>query len=344
MEEIRLWKSGPGKSVRSMEAVSQLDTEIELEEMLVAHPELLETGLTLVGRQPPTAGGWLDLLGVDRDGRLVIFELKRGTIGRDAVAQVLDYASDISAMAMDVETLVEHLEARSGHGGVERIPDFVTWYEERFDDLQGLFPVRMALVGLGVDKTALRIARFLGDAGRAIEVITFYGFRDGEAALLARQVPIPPSPGDERTRTKAERLERHLDECRLKERFETVRHALRERMPGAVVEETGKYGVGLQLEVVGEDGVRRRRTHFGIYAAYSGSGVIDVSLGMILRNRYRDGYRRLTKSATVKSWQHGAGAIEIASDDDWKRIEAPLCEFAAAVAKEWEKPGHTPSG
>ena len=67
----------------------------------MAHPELLEDGLTLVGRQAPTAGGWLDLLGVDRDGRLVIFELKRGSLGRDAVTQVLDYASAISAKSVE---------------------------------------------------------------------------------------------------------------------------------------------------------------------------------------------------------------------------------------------------
>lgn len=148
MDEIRLWKRGAGEGLRAVRAVSRLDTEIELEELLVAHPELLEDGLTLVGRQAPTVGGWLDLLGVDRDGRLVIFELKRGSLGRDAVTQVLDYASDLSSKS--VESIVEHIEARTGKGGVERIPDFATWYEEKFDDLQGLLPVRMALVGLGV--------------------------------------------------------------------------------------------------------------------------------------------------------------------------------------------------
>lgn len=342
MDEIRLWKRGPAEGLRAVRAVSRLDTEIELEELLVAHPELLEDGLTLVGRQAPTAGGWLDLLGVDRDGRLVIFELKRGSLGRDAVTQVLDYASDLSAKS--VESIVEHLEARTGKGGVERIPDFATWYGEKFDDLQGLLPVRMALVGLGVDETALRIARFLGEAGRTVEVITFYGFRDGDDTLLARQVPVPPLLADERTRTKAEGLERHLEECGLRERFDTVRQALREGMPDAVVEETGKYGVGLQLDVVGDDGVRRRRTHFGVYAAYSGGGVVDVSLGLILKNRYRDGYRRLKKSVKVKTWPHGAGAIHIESDDDWKRVRGPLCEFAAAVSRDWEQSGGTPAG
>ena len=54
---------------------------------------MLMPGLKLVGRQTPTEGGPLDLLGVDEDGRLVVFELKREMLSREAVAQVIDYAS-----------------------------------------------------------------------------------------------------------------------------------------------------------------------------------------------------------------------------------------------------------
>ena len=60
---------------------------------------MLERGLRLVGRQTlMTGGGYLDLLAVDGNGRLVVFELKRGFLSRDAVAQVIDYASDLNAM------------------------------------------------------------------------------------------------------------------------------------------------------------------------------------------------------------------------------------------------------
>ena len=73
------------------------DTERLLEGTLVNHPDMLDPGLTLVGRQTRTDDGWLDLLGVDEDGRLVVFELKRGTLSRDAVAQVIEYASFLDA-------------------------------------------------------------------------------------------------------------------------------------------------------------------------------------------------------------------------------------------------------
>ena len=37
---------------------------------------MLGSDLKLVGRQTPTQTGWLDLLAIDQDGRLVVYELK----------------------------------------------------------------------------------------------------------------------------------------------------------------------------------------------------------------------------------------------------------------------------
>ena len=350
MEEIRLWKTVPGEGLSSIDPVPEVDSEIELEELLVAHPELLEDGLTLVGRQTPAAGGRLDLLGVASDGRLVIFELKRGTLGRDAVAQVLDYASEFSAM--DVETLVERIQTRSGDGGVERIEDFRVWYEENFGDLQGLRPVRIALVGLGANETALRIAGFLAEGGHAIEVITFYGFRDGKSTLLARRVPIQPTPEGGVTLTKAakwERVRRHVGECGMEHLFDTVRGALLEQLPGGVYEDPLNYGVSLKLNVLGGSGIRGPRHYFGIYAGYTEEGgSIDISLGGILRERHTDDYKRLEGDARnleggvrwIK-WL-GGNAISVDSEKAWRLVKGPLCEFAAAVAKKWEQYRNTP--
>ena len=71
MDEINLWKTGPGRELAPLESVAQLETELQLEDILAAHPELLDGEIELVGRQTPAAGGWLDLLAVDAEGRLV---------------------------------------------------------------------------------------------------------------------------------------------------------------------------------------------------------------------------------------------------------------------------------
>ena len=129
-EELRIWRVSSAREVEPLSPFSEMPSEWEFEELLVGNPELLERGLRLVGRQTRTRTGWLDLLAVDADGRLVVFELKRGTLAREAVTQVLDYASDLDAM--DSSELAEHIADRSGTGGVQRIEDFEQWYAAKF--------------------------------------------------------------------------------------------------------------------------------------------------------------------------------------------------------------------
>jgi RecB family endonuclease NucS len=72
MKEIKLWeigqKDGDKSVVLPLKNVDQTKTENQLEEILVKYPDLLGDGLKLVGRQTNTAGGPLDLLGVEDDG------------------------------------------------------------------------------------------------------------------------------------------------------------------------------------------------------------------------------------------------------------------------------------
>ena len=70
--------------------------ESVLEDWLELNPEcILEGGgILLIGRQEPTdLGGSIDLLGLDRQGNVVVVELKRDRTPRDAIAQALEYAS-----------------------------------------------------------------------------------------------------------------------------------------------------------------------------------------------------------------------------------------------------------
>ncbi len=97
--DIRIWElDGSSKAVKPVESTNRIETEHLLEEVLVRNPDMLMPGLTLVGRQTPIDGGFLDLLGVDEDGRLVVFELKREKLTRDAVAQAIDYCSYLESL------------------------------------------------------------------------------------------------------------------------------------------------------------------------------------------------------------------------------------------------------
>ena len=198
MDEIKLWVVDGSKPAVEVPGTDQAETERMLEDILVANPDLLMPELTLVGRQTPTEGGQLDLLGVDGDGRLVVFELKRGTLSRDAVAQVIDYASSLDAM--NDSTLAQHISVHSGAHGVDKVEDFENQY-----DLTQLRPVRMVLVGLGADQSTSRMVRFLADRGIDISLLTFHGYKHNGKTLLARQVRVETSPS--RRPSQAERLE-----------------------------------------------------------------------------------------------------------------------------------------
>ena len=186
-DEIKIWVvsgSSPGTPVPSL---AQTKTEEWLEDALVANPEMLAPGLTLVGRQTPAAGGALDLLGVDQDDRLVVFELKKGTLVRDAVAQVIDYCSYLESL--DDDELATHIAKQSGSLGIDKI-EFAEWYGERTGGkpLGTLKPIRMVLVGLGVDDSTSRMVSFLESRDVEISLLTFHGYRHNDETLLAREV------------------------------------------------------------------------------------------------------------------------------------------------------------
>ena len=147
--------------------------------------------MELVGRQTSTTGGPLDLLGVDRNGRLVVFELKRGTLYRDALAQVIDYASYLNTM--DSERLYKFIEENSGKRGTQDIDDFDGWYSEIHQGKnpdESLKPPRMVLVGLGVDDATERMVEYLASNGTNISLLTFYGFIHEGKTWLARNVEV----------------------------------------------------------------------------------------------------------------------------------------------------------
>ncbi len=194
MNEIRLWRMPEASQRRSatasLEIVRNTETEELLEQAMVENPAILEQGLTLVARQLPTANGPLDLLGIDQDGRLVIFELKRGTLTREAVTQIIDYASDLDLM--DLPELLDHVANRSGKAGITNIDDAEDWLEQRgsFDAEALAMTPRLVLVGLGIDPRARRMVNYLAAAGLEIDLLNFTAFElDGEL-LLARQVEV----------------------------------------------------------------------------------------------------------------------------------------------------------
>ena len=336
--ELKLWSVNGTGGVEPVSQLAQMATELEFENLLVANPDMLEPGLQLVGRQTPVAGGWLDLLAVDRDGRLVVYELKRGQLARDAVTQILDYASALDGMTGT--DLARHVAERSGTVGGEPIEDFEQWYADRFggDDLSRLLPPRMVLIGLGVDAAAERIARFVSAGLLDLSVITFHGFqRDGET-LLARQIDVSADYTERRAHrgrvTVAERranLRDYLEAGDYKQLFDRVCGDIRDRLP-----EKGRGEVpaskGMSFTLVLPDNPQQHRRVFGVHAGYLEPGVYGVSiLPQAIAWAGDEALERLQASVPLARWPHGGQALSFESAAEWEDWRTAVLAFVGAV-------------
>src|SRR3990172_887507 len=105
---MRVFDVQPDGTFREyVHALFQVDhEEVILEDWLESNPgAILEDGaLLIIGRQVATdLGGFIDLLGIDREGEVVVIELKRDRTPRDTLAQALEYVS--FAERLDTEQL-----------------------------------------------------------------------------------------------------------------------------------------------------------------------------------------------------------------------------------------------
>ena len=353
MEEIEVW-TVDGSQVSRLAKSNQMESELLLEDVLVENPGLLLEDLILVGRQTPTEGGPLDLLGVDGDGRLVVFELKRGTLSRDAVAQVVDYASDLDGMSIDV--LSDHISCNSGNYGIDQIEDFQTWYTNDlgFEDFESLKPLRMFLVGLGADDRTQRMVRFLAEnSGMDISLLTFHGFQYAGKIILAKQVEVEgPSPDlpvpQQRSRyvSRAERWRRltdRIEEYGVSELFSAVRKLFEECWHNPV-ERPGITSLGIRL---------RNRTSAQGSVAYvrvdPESGRIRIVFYPRAIELWMDAFRQPIEQVPFQTWPKGREeqALQIAKTeiqflltaDDWEAHREKLTELVRTVYQAWENQG-----
>ena len=348
MDEVKIWAVDDASNVVSLASKGQTDTEALLEETLVRNPGLLMPGLTLVGRQTPTPGGPLDLLGVDEDGRLVVFELKRGTLSRDAVAQVIDYASYLDAMELD--KLAEYISEKSGAHGIDEIEDFQDWYNSRgFGELESLKPLRLFLVGLGADDRTERMVRFLAEnSGMDISLLTFHGFAYDGRTLLARQVEVEGAAEPERRSARRrrsvaenrERLEGRIEESGVTEPFDAVRDMFRENWPGHRTY-IGVHGLNIRLKRPSGSGAAS-------YARIgAGGGQISLVFFPWTKSLCLDEFRQPIEEIRYDTWPRNRDPLEDARTEiqfklrpeEWETHEERLYALTRAVYEAWESRG-----
>ncbi len=172
-----LWRFGPNPTPVER---SQIPSERELEEMLIANLRILSPDWMLIGDQIPTGTGFIDILAVSRDGTVVVIELKKSKAARDAVSQILDYVSWVSGLK--AETISDLYTARQKS-------DLGLRFKEHFGtelDADALNVQQQAvIVAEQPDAAAERIVKYLANAGVPINLNTFEVFIDGPQRYLS---------------------------------------------------------------------------------------------------------------------------------------------------------------
>ncbi len=351
MEDIKIWALD-GSKVERLEPAGQTESEQMLEDTLVQNPDLLMEGLKLIGRQTPTEGGPLDLLGVDRDGQLVVFELKRGTLSRDAVAQVIDYASYLDGMGL--EDLASLISENSGTRGIDEIEDFEEWYSQNSNsgELEAIKPIRMFLVGLGVDDRTERMVKFLAEKSNMdISLLTFHGFSYDGKIILAKQVEVerPDDSGYQPTRRRrrvaeyGEQLDKSIQSFGVRQFFEDARDMFQKDWTESRYR-PGVHGLNIRLPYRTESGRLSYRPYARIDVPEDGGGVVVLVFYPLAIALCVDEFRKPTELIQFKTYPSGRDALEDANTeiqfsltaDDWERHKETLTALVQAVYEAWE--------
>lgn len=130
-----------------------------MEKWLKTESEILGNDIRIIGEQVYTLSGPLDYLGIDKKRNLVIIELKRDRLPREALAQAIDYASDISSWGRDkINEVCFNYTSQS-------LDDFIT---ENFENIDiDNFSIndsqRLLLVGFSIDSALSRMIEWLSD-------------------------------------------------------------------------------------------------------------------------------------------------------------------------------------
>jgi hypothetical protein len=181
-----IWKVG---NTPQPLAAARLASEQQLEDMIVANPELLSDELMLIGRQEDTGrGGRIDLLAISPDGSLTLVELKRDRTPREVVAQALDYASWVEELDSDE---IAAIYARFKPDG-NLSADFQERFGVELDEEALNASHQVIVVAASLDDSTERIIGYLGSRGVSINVLFFQVFEHGTDKFFSRAWLIDP--------------------------------------------------------------------------------------------------------------------------------------------------------
>lgn len=198
--EIKSWQIIDGKLTPVDSALkNEGRTEpYDLEPWLASNPEIIGTGILIIGRQVMTRSGAIDLLAIDKSGNTVIIEIKRAELPRESLAQAIDYASNIAEWTVEKlsEACSEYKKMTLQDAFNEAFPD-IDLETVNLNSTQ-----RIILVGFSIEASLERMIEWLSDsyAVNVNAVVLSYIKTKGGDELLTKTSIISEEMEQERTR------------------------------------------------------------------------------------------------------------------------------------------------
>jgi hypothetical protein len=171
-----------------------------LQQWVIDHPELVGDGVKVVTFEFGkwiTSGGVaaadrLDVLGLDRTGRLVVVELKRDRAPDPITMQAVNYAAMVRRFSLDVLADVHAAHLGGSTTSEAALAQLMEWAEGVSDET--LNPPRIVLMAADFGPTVTNTALFLYEAGIDIRLVRYqlYPTVGGEQILtVAQLLPVP---------------------------------------------------------------------------------------------------------------------------------------------------------
>jgi alkylated DNA nucleotide flippase Atl1 len=174
-----------------------------LQEWVIAHPEMLGEDVLVItfefdrwvtGAGTPT---WerLDVLALDRSGRLIVAELKRDVAPDAVMVQALNYAAMVRGFSLDL--LVEAYGARRGDGltAAELQDELRDWAPGLSDETLG--PPRIVLVAEDFGPVLRNTSMFMIESGLDLRLMRVQLYRLGGETLALTASQLLPVPDTE---------------------------------------------------------------------------------------------------------------------------------------------------
>ncbi len=169
----------------------------DLQRLLRAKIEVVAPDVLVISEE---FGEWdeskrrIDLLGVDKNGNLVVIELKRDDDGAHMELQAIRYAAMVSSMTFAQAAIVfqTYLDRHAaGQDAQGQLLDFLGWDEPREDDFAR--DMRIVLVAADFGKELTTTVLWLNERNLDIRCVRMKPYANGDKTLVDVQqiVPLP---------------------------------------------------------------------------------------------------------------------------------------------------------